>query len=84
MTDITIEVTRSDFVVDKKNCETVIIDVAVPADFSVIDKERKKYQILVIEIYFLLLFPFLVCSLINFKLLHENENDPPLEHLLRE
>ena len=36
---IAIEVTRSDFVVDKKNCETVIIDVAVPADFSVIDKE---------------------------------------------
>ena len=37
-----------------------------------------------IEIYLLLLFPFLVRSLINFKLLHENENDPPLEHLLRE
>ena len=59
---IIIEVTKSDFVVDKKNCETVMIDVAVSPDFSAIDKEReKKYQILVIEIYHLLQFPFLVC-----------------------
>ena len=36
------EVTRSDFVVDQKNCETVIIDVVVPADISAIDKEREK------------------------------------------
>ena len=39
---ITVEVTRCDFLVDKKNCETFIIDVAVPADFSAIDKERQK------------------------------------------
>ena len=41
---IIIEVTKSDFVVDKKNYETVMIDVAVPADFSAIDKEREKIQ----------------------------------------
>ncbi|KAK2568649.1 hypothetical protein P5673_006598 [Acropora cervicornis] len=52
---ITLVVTR------KKNCETVMIDVAVSPDFSAIDKEReKKYQVLVIEIYHLLQFPFLL------------------------
>ena len=37
-----IEVRKPGIVVDQKNFETVIIDVAVLADFSVFDKEREK------------------------------------------
>lgn len=43
--DKLIEVRRPGIVVDQKNCEAVIIDVAVPADFSVTDKEREKIPI---------------------------------------
>ena len=43
--DKVIEVWRPGIVVDQKNCETVIIDVPAPADFSVTDKEREKIPI---------------------------------------
>ena len=44
--DKVIEVRRPGIVVDQRNCETVIIDVAVPADFSVIDRESKNTDLL--------------------------------------
>ena len=53
-TDRVIEARRPDIVVvDKKSLETVLIDIAVPGDFRVKDKETEKiekYQDLVIEI----------------------------------
>ena len=36
-----IQVRGSDFVVDKKNCGTVIFDMAVSGDFSVVDEEKE-------------------------------------------
>lgn len=42
-TDSAIEERRPDVVVvDKKNCESIIIDVAVPGDFGVVEKENDK------------------------------------------
>ena len=53
-TDRVIEARRPDIVlIDKKNKETMIIDVAVPGDFRVKEKEIEKitkYQDLVVEI----------------------------------
>jgi hypothetical protein len=52
-TDRIIEARRPDLVVvDKQNSETLIIDIAVPGDFRVVEKEREKiskYQDLAME-----------------------------------